>query len=94
MSVARWSRQARDDLAKADIYYRERSVTYAYRIGRDAIAAGRFLAEFPSAGPAFGGGTRKWRIENTDYLLIYRVIPGGVEIVRMRHAHENWRTDP
>lgn len=94
MTVARWSRQARDDLARADTYYRERSVAYAYSIGREAIAAGRFLADFPAAGPVFGGGTRKWRIKNTDYLLIYRVIPGGVEIVRMRHAHENWRTDP
>lgn len=94
MSRARWTARARADLANVDDYYRRIAPDYARRVGRQALAAARFLAVNPEAGPRFGGGTRKWRIRASDYLLIYRVAPGGVEILRLRHAHENWRTDP
>ncbi|TXC69694.1 type II toxin-antitoxin system RelE/ParE family toxin [Sphingomonas ginsenosidivorax] len=93
MKRVRWTKDARADLAAADAYYRPLNPDFSYRIGQSAIAAGRFLAEHPRAGPVFGGGARKWRIANTDYLLIYRLVDGGVEIVRLRHAYENWRTD-
>ncbi|AIT07473.1 hypothetical protein MC45_15095 [Sphingomonas taxi] len=94
MSAASWTRRAKADLARADDYYRTIDPRHAYRIGQAAIAAARFLADYPYAGSVLGGPSRKWRIKHTDYLLIYRVTDDGVEIVRMRHAHENWRTDP
>ncbi|UVO51503.1 type II toxin-antitoxin system RelE/ParE family toxin [Sphingomonas sp. SUN019] len=94
MNRARWTARARADLAAVDDYYCPIAPEYALRIGREALAAARFLAAHPASGPAFGGGTRKWRIRSTDYLLIYRIVTGGIEIVRLRHAHEDWRTDP
>ncbi|WP_174285075.1 type II toxin-antitoxin system RelE/ParE family toxin [Sphingomonas bacterium] len=94
MSIAHWSVLARADLAGADSFHRGISPDYAYRIGHAAIAAGRFLADHPRAGPLFGGDSRKWRIRHTNYLLIYRIVDDGIEVMRMRHAAENWRTDP
>ena len=94
MSRARWTARARADLADIDDYYRSIAPDFALRVGREALAAARFLAAHPAAGPAFGGGTRKWRIRSTHYLLIYRIVTGGIEIVRLRNTHENWRTDP
>ena len=94
MSNASWTRRAQDDLTAADDYWHDINPDFALRLRRQAVAASAFLANWPFAGPAFGGGTRKWRIRTTDYLLIYRVVPGGIEVVRLRNAHENWRTDP
>lgn len=94
MTTARWTRRAQADLDKADRYHRQIDPVYSYRIGLAAIAASNFLTEFPRAGAPFGRASRKWRVRATDYLLIYRVRGGRVEILRMRHAHENWRTDP
>ena len=94
MRVASWTRRAKADLVRADDYYQGINPDYACRIGKAAVAAARFLADYPYAGSVFGGPSRKWRIKHTDYLLIYRVTDDGVQILRMRHAHENWRTDP
>ena len=94
MSHANWTIRASADLAAADTYYRQIDPGFAYRLGHSAIAASQVLAENPRIGPVFGRGTRKWRIRNTDYLLIYRIVGNGVEVIRMHHGHENWRTGP
>lgn len=94
MTTVRWTRAAQADLDKADHFYRKVDPDYSYRIGVAALEASKFLGAFPRAGAAFGRSTRKWRVRSTDYLLIYRIKGDTIEIVRMRHAHENWRTDP
>ena len=42
-----WTQPAQDDLAAIDSYYAALDPDLADRIGRAAIAAGRFLAEHP-----------------------------------------------
>ena len=93
MSVVTWSDAARADFHDLDTEFAELSPEYAYRVGRAALAAGRFLAEYPKAGPIYDGVQRKWLVRQTDYVLLYRVVPGGVEIVRMQHAMRDWRPD-
>jgi toxin ParE1/3/4 len=91
MRTAQWTKSAQSDLAAIDDHYREPSPSYADRVGSAAIAAGRFLAERPYAGPALDGGQcRKWLIARTPYVLIYRVVPSGVQIVRVVHAATDW----
>ena len=91
MSIARWTDLAQADLASIDDHYRELSPAYADRIGKIAIAAGRFLAEYPHAGPSFGGGPeRKWVISKSPYVLIYRIVPEGVQILRIVHGATDW----
>jgi plasmid stabilization system protein ParE len=61
------------------------------RVGRAAIAAARFLAERPEAGPALADGARKWRVRGTDYVLIYRPVRQGIQVLRVHHARQDWR---
>jgi len=94
MSEARWARSAQADFDRADRYHRAIDPAFSYRLGRAALDAAHFLAEHPYAGAALDRRTRRWRVRATSYQIIYRVTDDGGEIVRLRHAHENWRTDP
>jgi plasmid stabilization system protein ParE len=91
MSKAEWTREAQADLAALDDEFSQLSPDYAYRVGRAALAAGRFLAECPQAGPILDGPVRKWLVQRTDYVLLYRQIANGVEILRLQHAKRDWR---
>lgn len=91
MSKADWTREARADLEALDDEFSQLSPDYAYRVGRAALAAGRFLAEYPKAGPVLEGEVRKWLVQRTDYVLLYRQTGDGVEILRLHHAKRDWR---
>ena len=91
MSRAEWTRAAQNDLAGIDDYYRELSLSFADRLGDAAIAAARFLAEHRYAGPSFGSDiARKWTLSNSPYVLIYRVQPFSVQILRVVHGATDW----
>lgn len=91
MSKAEWTREAQVDLDALDKEFSQLSPDYAYRVGRAALAAGRFLADYPKAGPVLDGTVRKWLVQRTEYVLLYRQIAGGVEILRLQHAKRDWR---
>ena len=91
MSKAEWTRTAQADLARLDDYYVAFSPAYADKLGQAALAAANFLAEHRSAGSPIQLGTRKWRLRDLDFVLIYREVAGGVEILRLRHGREDWR---
>jgi toxin ParE1/3/4 len=91
MSRARWTPAAQDDFSALDDESSQLSSDYAYRVGRAALAAARFLAENPGAGPVLDGTVRKWRVRQTDYVLLYRITKTGVEILRLMHAMRDWR---
>jgi plasmid stabilization system protein ParE len=93
MKRAVWTRPAQDDFARIDDHYQQVSPDFADRLGLAALRAARFLAEHANAGSPLALGTRKWRIGRHDYVLIYRVVDAGVEILRMRHLREDWRTE-
>lgn len=91
MKAIRWSREARADLAEIDAYFRPLNPDYAAQIGRKAIAASRFLAVHPGAGVMLPDRTiRKWRVQGTPYLLLYREDDGQLRIVRIVHAARDW----
>ena len=91
MNKSEWTREAQADLAALDDEFAQLSPDYAYRVGRAALAAGRFLAEYPKAGPILEGSVRKWLVQRTDYVLVYRPTDEGVEILRLQHAKRDWR---
>jgi len=93
MSVANWTRAAQADVARIDDFYFPTSPEFADRLGEAALSAAAFLAEYPRAGSSFRNGTRKWRIASFDFVLIYRTVPSGIEVLRMRHASENWQAE-
>jgi toxin ParE1/3/4 len=90
MTPTRWTRPALSDLADIDDRNRPLSSDHADRVAREAVAAGRFLAEYPMAGPVISDGVRKWRVRGTDFILLYHVEAGAVTILRVRHAREDW----
>jgi toxin ParE1/3/4 len=87
----RWTLPAQADLARIDDELAEIDLDYADRVGAAAIAAARFLAEWPGAGPEFEGGRHKWPVKKTPYILIYRIRSKRLEITRVCHVKENWR---
>jgi toxin ParE1/3/4 len=93
VSRAYWTRLAQADLAAIDDYYERLNPDFALRVARKAIAASRFLADHPRAGPEIDPGIRKWRVPTTDYILVYRVVGGGIEVVRVYHAQQQWRPE-
>lgn len=92
MRRVEWSAPAEWDLQAIDDYWCTHSARRADIILDLVRASGDFLAAFPKAGPAVDeNGIRKWRVSGTDYILIYRLIPEAVQIVRVRHTREDWR---
>ncbi len=89
-----WADAAKLDLANIDDWYAGRDPDFADKVGDAALAAARLIVEFSKAGSALDGTqVRKWKIADTDYRLIYLLTGNQVEIVRVRHARENWREE-
>ncbi len=94
MRQAIWSTSSRQDFARIDDFYAEINPDYANRVGEEALAAARFLAEFPFAGPIFPDThLRKWSVGRTGYQLLYVVSDEAIEIMRVRHAREDWQSE-
>ncbi|MEO9131532.1 MAG: type II toxin-antitoxin system RelE/ParE family toxin [Sphingomonas sp.] len=93
MRRSQWTIEARQDLAAIDDYHIDLNPEHATRVGRAAIATARFLAERPEAGPALVDDVRKWSVQGTDYVLIYRRTKAAVQVLRVCRARQNWRPE-
>ena len=91
MSGARWTTLARADLAGIDDFYAACDSDFADRVGREAIRAADWLVAMPHAGAEIASDHRRWRVRTTPYLLIYRVVEDGIEVLRLRHERQNAR---
>jgi len=63
----------------------------ALRMLRKIRAQSIQLATFPSVGTLLDQSQRKLRVRGTPYVLLYDLDHGEVSILRVRHAHEDWR---
>ncbi len=87
-----WSIPAQIDLISIDDFYRLEDTDVADRFGNVMIAAAEFLAEHPRIGTVVEDTrSRKWTVRKTPYILLYRPVTGGIEILRVRHSHEDWK---
>ena len=91
MKRAQWTKPAQADFARIDDFYDRLAPDFAVRLGAAALKTARFLSDNPRAGSVVEDEVRKWRISSFDYVLLYRIVADGVEILRMHHARENWR---
>ncbi|WP_420542780.1 type II toxin-antitoxin system RelE/ParE family toxin [Sphingomonas naphthae] len=58
-------------------------------------SAAAFLTGMPHAGQRLEDtAARKWTVRGTNYVLLYRVIGERLDILRVHHAAEDWRTFP
>ncbi|MBK6707290.1 MAG: type II toxin-antitoxin system RelE/ParE family toxin [Sphingomonadales bacterium] len=89
MKPIKWSKQARRDIERiadfmsGDIYP---------NVAAEIVAAARFVASTPKAGPLTGSKSdRKWPVKRFPYLLIYRLAPEGIMISRIVHSKADWQ---
>jgi toxin ParE1/3/4 len=95
MRKAIWAASSRQDFAYIDDWYANIDPDYANRVGDEALAAARFLTDFPHAGPNVADSPlRKWSVGRTGYQLLYMVSDDVIEIVRVHHAREDWQSKP
>ena len=94
MNAVQWSDLAIVDLRNIDDYWSGYGEVSAERVASLIEAASAFLATMPRAGPALRrNDARKWLVKSTPYLLIYRVLDSGIEILRVHHGREDWDAD-
>jgi toxin ParE1/3/4 len=82
-----YSQTSKDDLLEIWVGLAASNVSAAERLLDDLDAATRLLATQPLIGKSrreFGAGIRSFPVR--DYVLVYRPIPGGVELVRVVHG--------
>ncbi|TPG56624.1 type II toxin-antitoxin system RelE/ParE family toxin [Sphingomonas glacialis] len=91
MRTVEWSDPAIADLEEIDDYWSAYSPEAAESIAALIEKAADFLAVSPAAGPMIPEvDARKWRVAPTHYILLYRVTDAHIEVLRIRHARENW----
>ncbi|MBC7520291.1 MAG: type II toxin-antitoxin system RelE/ParE family toxin [Sandarakinorhabdus sp.] len=91
MTPLSWSPASRRDIARIAAWLSTIDADVARTTVRTIRESSWRLREYPLSGPAAGTtGYRKLIVNGTPYLLVYRLHAGGVEIIRVRHAHENW----
>ena len=64
-----------------------RGVAYAEGLRRSILRLGRFPRSAPIR-PGFSAAIRI--MPYRSHIVLYEIDPGGVHILRIRHAHEDW----
>ncbi|MGY4398035.1 toxin ParE1/3/4 [Sphingomonas sp. UYAg733] len=88
-----WSPSSLDDLKTIDLYLKPIDGGVAGRTLRAIRATADRLRDYPGIGRALAEPFRVLGVRTTPYLLVYRVAEAGIEIVRIRHAREDWLTE-
>ena len=88
-----WADDAVDDLYGIRAYLSQYGADTAQAHIDRLILVTYWLTDWPQAGRPVGGGWRKWKPRRARHLLLYRVVPDGIEIGRVRHEREDWLVD-
>ena len=95
MTGISWSDEAIADLEAIDDYWASHSEARAEQVIERIERAAAFLATMPHAGPALDRSVaRQWRVMQTVYILIYRIIDDRIDVLRVHHGREDWRVEP
>ncbi len=89
-----WSPSSRRDLLGIDAFLAEHDAAAAIRTLRAIRTAADRLRDYPRIGRALDEPFRVLGVRGTPYLIIYRLRAGEIEVVRLRHARENWLDEP
>lgn len=66
-------------------WYFERSVQAAEAFVRETTSAFALIASSPTVWPRYEAGTRRYVLRKFPYNIIYREMPGGIEVVAVAH---------
>lgn len=91
MTPVSWRSRALLDLAKIATALRAIDPALALAAVDTLITAADRLADFPAIGaPLPNSRLRKLSERHFGYIILYRIGAADVEVVRGRHARENW----
>lgn len=89
-----WSRTARNDLADIDDWFEQLgdpelafSATLAIR------DRGALLERYPAIGSPLDKGIRKLTVPAWPYIILYRIEPDSIYVLRIRHDHSDWKNE-
>jgi toxin ParE1/3/4 len=86
-----WLPEAERNRESQLAYIAERNPWAAIEIGDAIEAAVARLADYPeSARPGRVQGTRELVVTGTPYVVVYRVEPSAVVILRLLHGAQRW----
>ncbi len=94
MSDCAFSPEALDDLRQIHDYIAQHNPSSASRIVERLRDRCYLLADFPYMGmahPRFGEDYRMYVVPGVSYVIIYRPVDNGVEIMRVRHSSQSSR---
>jgi len=91
----RWTRPALADLVEAQNYIARDNPAAAEAVAQRVWDAAKRLCDNPEIGrQGHVQGTREWPVNQTPYLIVYRVKDDAVEILRVWHGRRNWQNNP
>ena len=89
-----WSRPARDDLRRIVEWLRaENAPDVAVRYLRAIRVRCAALENFPNRGPLIDNSVRKLLVPDAPYIILYRLKGADIEVARVFHNRENWRSE-
>ena len=83
-----WTEATSADMDNISVYLLGENLDYAIvqEYVKRIFKAPEHLAIFPGAGkPGRMSGIREWRVKNTPYALVYRVLSDRIQILRIMH---------
>ena len=86
-----WRRRARRDLHELIAYTAEDSIRSAELVAERIWDGVSLLASMPRAGRVGRvAGTRELVVQQTSYILVYRIDKSAVSILRVYHGARRW----
>jgi len=83
------------DLSEAQDYIARDNPSAAEVLAKRVWEAGNNLGQNPEIGrQGHVQGTREWPVNQTPYLIVYRIKDNVVEILRVWHGRRNWQGRP
>jgi addiction module RelE/StbE family toxin len=87
----RWTATAAGDLASIVEYIRKDNPAAALRVARTIYRGVSRLGRFPNAGRiGLAENTRELVFAPWPYIAVYEIVGDQVQLLRIRHAAQNW----
>jgi plasmid stabilization system protein ParE len=86
-----WSQSAINDLKAIFNYLNEDDPHAAAAAFRAIRAKADLLRQFPALGPTFDGAVRQLSVSRTPYVIIYKLQPDRVHLLRLFDSRQDWQ---
>lgn len=89
MARVTFTRQARVEARDARLWLKDRQPRTVEGFRRRVEDARGLLGDFPMAGRAERGGTRRLTLDPYPYSLVYRILPDRVSVIAVPHHRQD-----